>query len=108
MTAGRLAWTLWSAAIAFAAIGAALVLVSLDATVPDNWGFRGYWDLAAPTCATAGLLIARGQPRNSIGWILLVAGLSAGFGGFVQEYATRAVIIAPGSLPGAVALAWVG
>ena len=102
------AWALWSAALAFATAGATLVLISLNASVPDNWGFRGYWDLAAPTFATAGLLIARRQQGNSIGWILLVAGVSAGFGGFVQEYATRAVIIAPGSLPGAIPLAWIG
>ena len=108
MTARRLAWALWSAAIALSAIGAALVLVSLDAAVPDNWGFRGYWDVVAPFFATSGLLIARRKPRNAIGWMLLVAGLSSGFGGFVQEYATRAVIVAPGSLPGAVALAWIG
>jgi len=102
------AWALWSAALAFATAGAILVLSSLNTSVPDNWGFRGYWDLAAPTFATAGLLIARRQQGNSIGWILLVAGVSSGFGGFVQEYATRAVIIAPGSLPGAIPLAWIG
>jgi len=102
-----LAWTLWSTAIALAAAGAGLVLVSLDATVPDNWGFRGYSDFTAPTFATAGLLIARQLPKNAVGWLLLVAGLAAGFGGFAQEYAIRAVIIAPGSLPGAVPLAWV-
>jgi hypothetical protein len=101
------AWLIWSGALALAAAGAGLILISLRAPVPDNWGFRGYWDIAAPTFATAGLLIARRQPRNSIGWILLLAGVALGFGGFVQEYATRAVIIAPGSLPGAVALAWI-
>jgi hypothetical protein len=101
------AWLIWSAALALAVAGAGLILVSLGAPVPDNWGFRGYWDILAPTFATPGLLIARRQPRNSIGWILLLSGLALGFGGFVQEYATRAVIIAPGSLPGAVALAWI-
>ncbi|GAC1489462.1 MAG: hypothetical protein NVS1B1_06550 [Candidatus Limnocylindrales bacterium] len=102
-----LAWTLWSVALAFAAAGAALVLVSLDAMVPDNWGFRGYTDLTAPAFATAGLLIVRRLPGNAVGWLLLVAGVASGFGGFVQEYAIRAVIIAPGSLPGAVPLAWI-
>jgi hypothetical protein len=101
------AWLIWSAAVALASAGAGLVLVSLGAPVPDNWGFRGYWDILAPTFATPGLLIARRQPRNSIGWILLLAGVALGFGGFVQEYATRAVIIAPGSLPAAVPLAWI-
>ena len=105
--ARRVAWALWAAAVGLAAAGAALVLVSLDAQIPDNWGFRGYSDITAPAFATAGLLIARRQPRNAIGWLLLVAGLATGFGGFVQEYATRAVIIAPGSLPGATALAWI-
>ena len=101
-----LAWSLWAVSLALSAIGAALVLTSLDAVVPDNWGFRGYWDLVAPVFATAGLLIARQQPRNSIGWLLLLAGVSGGFGGFAQEYTTRAIIIDPGSLPGAVAVAW--
>jgi hypothetical protein len=101
------AWLLWSAALALAATGAALIVVSLDAAVPDNWGFRGSFDLLPLFLATPGLLVARRQPRNPIGWILLVAGLASGFGGFVQEYATRAVIIAPGSLPGAIVLAWI-
>lgn len=86
--------------------GAGLVLLGLDASVPDNWGFRGYFDLLAVFVATPGLVVARHQPRNAIGWLLLVAGLSAGFSGFAQEYSTRAVLIAPGSLPGAIALAW--
>ena len=103
----RLGWGLWSATIVLAAGAAALILASRDAQVPDNWGFRGYNDVVAPTVATAGLLIARRQARNPIGWLLLVAGLAMGYGGFIQEYAIRAVIIAPGSLPGAVALAWV-
>ncbi len=107
MTARRLAWAIWSVSIAFAAVGGALVLIGLDTALPDSWGFRGSFDLLAPFLATPGRLVARRQPRNPIGWILLVAGLASGFGGFVQEYATRAVIIAPGSLPGAIALAWI-
>ena len=103
-----MAWLLWSVAVAFAVSGGALVLISLDTAVPDNWGFRGYDDLVAPTFASAGLLIARRQPRNAVGWLVLIAGVAAGFNGFVQEYATRAVIIAPGSLPAATALAWIG
>lgn len=106
-TTRGVAWAMWAAAVALAAAGAAFIVVSLDAQVPDNWGFRGYNDLAAPTFATAGLLIARRQRRNPIGWLLLVAGVAAGFNGFVQEYATRAVIVAPGSLPAASALAWI-
>src|SRR5207249_3220683 len=93
--------------ILLAAIGGALVLLTLDATVPDNWGFRGYWDLVAPIFATPGLLIALHRPRHPIGWLLLVASVSTGFGGFAQEYATYAVVVHPGSLPGAIPIAWV-
>jgi len=102
-----LAWSLWAVAIVLAAVGGGLVLISLDVPVADSWGVRGFWDLVTPFVATPGLLVARRQRGNAIGWILLVAGVSAGFSGFVQEYATRAVVIAPGSLPGAIALAWV-
>ena len=86
--ADRIAWTLWSVAIALATIGGALVLLTLDAPVPDNWGFRGYWDVVAPIVATPGLLIALRQPRNPIGWLLLVAAIGSGYGGFAHEYAT--------------------
>ena len=103
----RVAWVTWGVAVTLAAAGAALVFVGLDAQIPDNWGFRGYSDVTGPAFATAGLLIARQQPRNAVGWLLLLAGLAMGFGGFVQEYAIRAVIIAPNSLPGATALAWI-
>ena len=106
LRAPYVAWSMWAVAIALAAVGGGLVLLTLDAAVPDNWGFRGYSAFATPFFATSGLLIARQQPRNAIGWLLLIAGLSGGFGGFVQEYATSAVIVRPGSLPGAVPLAW--
>ncbi len=106
-TSSRLAaWSLWVAAVSLSAVGAALVLLTLDVAVPDNWGFRGYWDIVAPTFATAGLLIALRQPRNAIGWILLAAACATGFGGFAQEYATYAVLVRPGALAGAVPVAW--
>ena len=107
MRARALAWTLWTVAIVLAAIGGGLVLLTLDAPVPDNWGFRGYWDLLTPIIATPSLILALRVPRNAIGWILLVAAVSTGFGGAAQEYATYSVVVRPGSLPAAVAIAWV-
>lgn len=101
-----LAWSLWAATLALAVVGGALVLLSLDVPVPDNWGFRGYWDIVAPVFATAGLLIALRQPRNPIGWILLVGGCTNGFNGFAQEYATYVVLGGHGALPAAVPIAW--
>jgi hypothetical protein len=98
---------MFAVAIALAAIGGALVLLTIDAAVPDYWGFRGYWDLLTPIVGIPGLLVALRQPRNPIGWLLLVAAISLGFGGAAQEYATYGVIVRPGSLPGVVPVAWV-
>lgn len=102
-----IAWALWGLSMLLAAISGGIVLATLDAPVPDTWGFRGYWALVAPIVATPGLLVALRRPDNPVGWLLLVAALSDAYGGFAQEYATYAVIVAPGSLPGALALAWV-
>ena len=105
-TSRLLAWSLLVATVSLSAVGAALVLITLDVSVPDNWGFRGYWDILAPIFATAGLFIALRHPHNAIGWILLVSGFTTGFGGFAQEYATYAVLVRPGALPAAVPIAW--
>ena len=102
-----IAWTAWSVSIVLAAIGGALVLLTFDVRLPDNWGFRGYAVLMTPVVATPGLLLALRVPRNAIGWLLLVAGLATGFSAGAQEYATYAVVVHPGSLPGAVAIAWI-
>lgn len=53
-----------------------------------------------------GPLIARRHPGNPIGWLYCAAGLSAGLLIFTSEYAIRALIIEPGSLPGGEAAAW--
>lgn len=97
---------MWVIAIAFAAAGGALVLLSLGAPVPDQWGFRGYNDIFGPIAATTGLLIALRQRENPIGWLLLAAGLASGVLGLGQEYATYGVVLYPGSLPAAVPMAW--
>jgi len=56
--------------------------------------------------AVGGLLVWR-QPRNSIGWIFLVAGLGILFGGASAEYATYGAVTRPGSLPFVDEVAWV-
>lgn len=53
-----------------------------------------------------GALVIYRQPRNGVGWAMAVVGVGAHFGFFVQEYAYRAVVVAPGSLPFAPLFAW--
>ena len=53
----------------------------------------------------AGFLILRQQPRNRIGWLLESIGFVWGLGFLTDTYATIGLVVAPGSLPGASAVA---
>ena len=46
-----------------------------------------------------GAFIASTRPRNPIGWLMAVIGLSTLVGTATSEYATRALLVDPGSLP---------
>jgi hypothetical protein len=54
-----------------------------------------------------GAAIARRQPRHPIAWIFIGSGLGAGLAMFTYEYGHYALITKPGSVPLAVAVAWV-
>ena len=47
-----------------------------------------------------GLLIIRQQPRNRIGWLLLVIGFAWGMSAALELYVEWALVLHPGSLPG--------
>jgi two-component system NarL family sensor kinase len=63
--------------------------------------------VCVPTFGIAGALIVGRQPRNAIGWLLLAIPLVAAFAFLVGDYATYALVAAPGSLPFGRAAAWV-
>ena len=62
------------------------------------WGF----------CPTVGAVIVARQPRNRIGWLCCTVGLLIGPAFFAQAYAWYALVYRPGSLPGGLAMAWLG
>ena len=69
--------------------------------------------VALPLFATlaivlVGAIVAARRPGNPIGWMLGAAGVGLIGQGLSGEYATRALVIAPGSLPADVAVAWIG
>jgi hypothetical protein len=69
-----------------------------------------YWaegTLLAVGYSTVGAVVASRRPGNSIGWVLCSIGLSWGAAHFTSEYATYALLAAPGSLPAAEAAAWI-
>ncbi|MBI2724603.1 MAG: hypothetical protein HYX50_06020 [Chloroflexi bacterium] len=107
MRARALAWTMWAAAVLFTAAGLLLLAASLDAPVPDSWGFRGFTSLFALTFSNMGMLILS-RRANTVGWILLTVGFASGLQVFAEEYAIYGLLWRPGSLPGAIYFAWYG
>jgi len=67
-----------------------------------------YWaedTLLAVGYSTVGAVAASHRPGNPVGWVLCSIGLSWGVAHFTSEYATYALLAAPGSLPAAEAAA---
>ena len=60
-------------------------------------------NLAVPVL---GFVLASRRPANRIGWLFLTAGLVLALDAFGPQYALRALVAAPGSLPAGRALAW--
>ena len=61
----------------------------------------------AVASAVSGAVIAARQPRNVIGWLLLVIPLWAAFAFMAGNYATYALVTAPGAVPFGRAAAWI-
>jgi signal transduction histidine kinase len=83
-------------------LGGVVLLAANSSVFDSNTAFlMGLFGATAAAYAAAGTLIARRQPTNPIGWMffalaaLLIVGMSA------SEYAIHALVVAPGSLPGA-------
>jgi signal transduction histidine kinase len=57
--------------------------------------------------STVGAVVASRQPRNPIGWLLMVAGISFLLAGFSEEYVTYTYESDPGALPLGALVAWV-
>ena len=99
-------WLTWLLAIGLA-----------SAAVASDWRqlMPGSGDTAANLAANlavaagyplAGAIILTHRPRHRIGILLCAVGLASAVALFTHQYATRAVILAPGSLPFAHLAAW--
>ncbi len=97
--ATRIGWSAWAVSLAVAAAG---VVVSRFAG-----GTSALIELVvAAAFATLGAFVVSRQPTNAIGWLSAGLGLVAATDSFAQGYAVRALVRAPGSLPGGIAAAW--
>jgi hypothetical protein len=106
VTASRVIALIWLVTISFTLVGLALIAMTNGASVPGSYGFPGFTSLFAFSFATVGAIVLVRRPRNVVGWVLLLAGLGAGFQTLYTEYAIVGIIAIPGSLPFAEIAAW--
>ena len=102
-----LAWIMWALSIALT--GLSLWLLILNLSHPDVPVYL-YWaeaTLLAAGYSTVGAVAAAHRPGNPVGWVLCSIGLSWGVTHFSSEYATYALLVAPGTLPAAEGAAWI-
>jgi hypothetical protein len=105
--AAWLAWIMWALSIGLTMLSLWLLMVNLS---HPNVPVYLYWaedTLLAVGYSTVGAVAASHRPENPVGWVLCSIGLSWGVGHFTSEYATYALLAAPGSLPAAEATAWI-
>jgi hypothetical protein len=105
--AAWLAWTMWALSMALTVLSLWLLILNLS---HPNVPIYLYWaegTLLAAGYSTVGAVAASHRPGNPVGWVLCSIGLSWGAAHFTSEYATYALLAAPGSLPTAEAAAWI-
>jgi hypothetical protein len=97
---GRLAWPLWT--LAMVLLGLAIVLMIGNRPAGHDGFLQAF---LVPGFATVGALVAA-RRHNTIGWLFLGVALVAATGALCAEYALRARVTAPGSLPAGQLAAW--
>jgi hypothetical protein len=100
--ATRLAWTLTALSALLLVLAVVLLVLNRDL------GFRVLSPhlFVVPGFAVVGLVLAVRRPGHTIGWLFVGMGLVAAVQAFSFEYAIRALVTAPGSLPAAFWMAW--
>jgi hypothetical protein len=103
--AARVAWGICG--VYWMAISVGYVLQLSHGTaqpVADELG----WRISYGSFATVGAVILSRRPRNVIGWMLCVIGLSSAVAGFAQDYASYALLHRSEPLPGGLLMGWLG
>lgn len=101
-----LAWALCILAMALTVAGFGLFIANYGTPAEDGWGPRGFQAVFAVTYALVGLAISVRHPRNLVGWLFVGVGVTDAVSYFAEEYATYALLTAPGTLPAGLEFAW--
>jgi hypothetical protein len=108
-TTTTVAASLWALAVTLVAATLVLIAWSRGVRLPAGFDLTGTGDtLRYLIPATMGALLAVRRPRNPIGWVLLVMGLSYAAYPFVTWYTAAALFVAADPLPAWRAVAWAG
>ena len=105
--AGWLAWIMWALSIGLTALSLWLLIANLSHAGVPTYLYWAEGTLLAVGYSTVGAVAATHRPGNRVGWVLCSIGLSWGVAHFTSEYATYALLAAPGALPAAEAAAWI-
>ena len=106
-TASWLAWTIWAVSMALTVLSLWLLVLGFSRPNVPVYPYWAEGTLLAVGYSTVGAVVASRRPGNPVGWVLCSIGLSWGAYHFSSEYATYALLAAPGSLPAAKAAAWI-
>lgn len=110
MTVGRarvLAWGTLAVSGSLCAASAVLIALAWSvATLPNEFGFKGYAVAFSLVTGGVGAVIASRRPSNPVGWILCGLGVIAGIMSLGNEYARWALIHEGGRRGGGIYGAW--
>ncbi len=107
----RAGWATWLFHVIVLLLGVVLVLAAPDSSVNASWGSplilaEAAFTLMTFSFPTVGLLIVHRQPRNRMGWLLLLGvGMAISLPALLDYYAALGLTIRPGLVPGAAAAA---
>ncbi len=98
---GALRLIAWAAPVFLAGTMSIGLALSLSDRTPTSQHASVAFALFSLTFPCTGLLILRRQPRNTIGWLLQLIGLVWGVSSLADSYVRYALLLHPGSVPGA-------
>jgi signal transduction histidine kinase len=105
-----LAWSVGIVSIVLMVATLLLLFVDRARDLPDDvavWSVSDVLDVVVSIgVPILGIVIVNKRPRNTIGWVFIVAGSALALAGFGQSYALHVLVAEPGSLPAGRALAW--
>jgi signal transduction histidine kinase len=107
--ARRVAWLAWTLTfLSLLLVGATVTLELLNGTpLSELLERRSFVILLATVFPVTGAIVASRRPHNAVGWVMIGGPLFGILASTAQAYANRALLVAPGSLPGGAEATWV-